>query len=130
MTLKCIQHTLKENLLLLKDLLERGRARFLSTRLLFQRMFILILLDDIVNKYNSTVHKTIKMKPFEVTSDFYVNTIKIQMKKILIAKLVIMSKFQNTKTFLLKDTLQIGYNMFLLLAKLKIQFRGFMLLVT
>ena len=93
-------------------------------------MFILILLDDIVNKYNSTVHKTIKMKPFEVTSDSYVNTIKIQMKKILIAKLVIMSKFQNTKTFLLKDTLQIGYNMFLLLAKLKIQFRGFMLLVT
>ena len=93
-------------------------------------MFILILLDDIVNKYNNTVHKTIKMKPFEVISDSYVNTMKIQMKKILNAKLVIMSKFQNTKTFLLKDTLQIGYNMFLLLAKLKIQFRGFMLLVT
>ena len=93
-------------------------------------MFILILLDDIVNKYNNTVHKTIKMKPIDVTSDSYVNTMKIQMKKILNAKLVIMSKFQNTKTFLLKDTLQIGYNMFLLLAKLKIQFRGFMLLVT
>ena len=29
------------------------------------------LLDDIVNKYNITVHRTIKMKPIEVTSDSY-----------------------------------------------------------
>ena len=29
------------------------------------------VLDDIVNKYNNTVHKAIKMKPTEVTSDFY-----------------------------------------------------------
>ena len=26
-------------------------------------------LDDIVNKYNNTVHRTIKMKPIDVTSD-------------------------------------------------------------
>ena len=41
-TLKCIQHTIKENLLLLKDLLGLSKARFLSTRQLFQRMFILM----------------------------------------------------------------------------------------
>ena len=29
------------------------------------------VLDDIVNKYNNTVHRTIKMKPSDVTSDFY-----------------------------------------------------------
>ena len=29
------------------------------------------VLDDIVDKYNSTVHKSIKMKPIEVTSDYY-----------------------------------------------------------
>ena len=29
------------------------------------------VLDDIVNKYNNTVHKTIKMKPIDVTSDSY-----------------------------------------------------------
>ena len=29
------------------------------------------VLDDIVNKYNNTVHKTIKMKPIDVTNDFY-----------------------------------------------------------
>ena len=29
------------------------------------------VLDDIVNKYNNTVHKTIKMKPIHVTDDSY-----------------------------------------------------------
>ena len=29
------------------------------------------VLDDIVNKYNNTVHKTIKMKPIDVASDSY-----------------------------------------------------------
>ena len=29
------------------------------------------VLNDIVNKYNNTVHKTIKMKPIDVTSDSY-----------------------------------------------------------
>ena len=29
------------------------------------------ILDDIVNKYNNTVHRIIKMKPIDVTSDSY-----------------------------------------------------------
>ena len=29
------------------------------------------MLDDIVNKYNNTVHRTIKMTPIDVTSDSY-----------------------------------------------------------
>ena len=29
------------------------------------------VLDDIVNKYNNTVHRTIKMKPMDVTFDSY-----------------------------------------------------------
>ena len=29
------------------------------------------VLDDIVDKYNNTVHRTIKIKPIEVTSDYY-----------------------------------------------------------
>ena len=28
-------------------------------------------LDDIVNKYNNTAHRTIKIKPIDVTSDSY-----------------------------------------------------------
>ena len=30
------------------------------------------MFDDIVNKYNNTVHRTIKMKPIDVTDDSYV----------------------------------------------------------
>ena len=40
-----------------------------------------------------------------------------------------MLEFQNIKTFLLKDILQVGQKKFLLLIKLKIQFLGLMLLV-
>ena len=29
------------------------------------------VLDNNVNKYNNTVHKTIKMKPIDITSDSY-----------------------------------------------------------
>ena len=30
------------------------------------------VLDDIVNKYNNTVHRTIKIKPIDITDDYYV----------------------------------------------------------
>ena len=33
--------------------------------------FYFDVLDDIVNKFNSTVHRSIKMKPVDVTSDSY-----------------------------------------------------------
>ena len=64
------------------------------------------------------------MKSIVLHLIFMLNTMKILMKKILNSKLVIMLGFQNTKTFLLKDTLKIGQKKFLLLVKLKIQFRG------
>ena len=31
------------------------------------------VLDDIVDKYNNTVHRTIKMKPIDITDDSYVD---------------------------------------------------------
>ena len=57
---------------------------------------------------------------------YMLNTMKILIKKILNTKLVTILEFQNTKTFLLKDTLQIAQK-FLLLVRLKIQFFGLML---
>ena len=36
-----------------------------------QQNFYFDVLDHIVNKYNNTVHRTIKMKPIDVTSDSY-----------------------------------------------------------
>ena len=39
------------------------------------------VLDDIINKYNNTVHKTFKMKPIDVTSDSYAECIEDFNKK-------------------------------------------------
>ena len=88
------------------------------------------MLDDIVDKYSKTVHRTIKIKRIEVTGDYYAECNEDQSNKnILNLKLVTMLEFQNLKTFMLKDILQIVQKKFLLLIKLKIQFLGLMLLV-
>ena len=55
-------------------------------------------LDDIVDKYNNTYHRAIKIKPIDVKSD-YCDVCNIDSNSNL--KLVIMQEFQNTKTFLL-----------------------------
>ena len=60
---------------------------------------------------NTIVHKTIGMKPTDITDDSYAKCNedfnKNIKKKILNSKLVILLEFQNQKTFLLKDMLQI-----------------------
>ena len=33
---------------------------------------MIYVLDDIADKYNNTLHKTIKIKPIEVTDDYYI----------------------------------------------------------
>ena len=68
-------------------------------------------LDDIVNEYNNTYHRTIKMKPVDVKDNTYIE--KKLMIKILSLKLVVILEYQNTKSFLLKATLQIGLKKFL-----------------
>ena len=39
------------------------------------------MLDDIVDRYNNTVHRTIKMKPNEVMNDYYAEYNEILNKK-------------------------------------------------
>ena len=73
--------------------------------------------DDIVNKYNNTVHRTIKMKPIDVTSDSYAEYNDDSNKskpKFKVGDHVRISRYRNVY----------GLKKFLLLAKLKIQFRG------
>ena len=82
------------------------------------------VLDEIVNKYNNTVHKTIKMKPIDVTSDYNAKYNENLSKKILNLKLKFFLEFQSIKIFSQKDMLQISQKEFLLLLKLKIQFLG------
>ena len=85
------------------------------------------VLCDIVNKYNNTVPRTIKMKPSDVTSDYYAEQNEDSNVRSLNSTIVL--GFQNIIKFLLKDILKIGQKKFLSLAKLKAQFRGLMLLV-
>ena len=74
-------------------------------------------LDDIVSDYNNTYHRTIKMKPIDVKDNKYIESIKEVNDKDPKFKLVIMLEYQNTKTYLLKATSQIGLKKFLLLKK-------------
>ena len=57
---------------------------------------------DIVSKYNDTVHRTIKMKPIDVTDDSYAEYNEDSNKKDRKFKVGDMLEFQNTKTFLLR----------------------------
>ena len=75
------------------------------------------VLNDIVDEYYNTYHKTIKMKPIDVKSDSFAEYNENSKKKILNLKLVIMSEFQSTKIFLLTDMLVIGVKRFLSLKK-------------
>ena len=85
------------------------------------------MLNDIVNKYNNTVHRTIKMKPIDVTGDSFAEYNEEFNKKGPKFKAndhVRISKYKN-----ILDMFQIGQKKFLLLMKLKIQFLGLILLV-
>ena len=53
-------------------------------------MCILINIDDIVNEYNNTYHRTIKMKPVDVKDNRYNDIGKKLVIEILNLKLVIM----------------------------------------
>ena len=88
------------------------------------------VLDDIVNKYNSTVHRTMAMKPVDVTSDFYAEYNEDSKQKDTEFKVGDLVRISSIKTFLLKDILQIDQKKFLSFPKLKILFRGLIILVT
>ena len=89
------------------------------------------VLDDIVNKQNNTVHKTIKKKPVDVTDDSYAEyneNFNQKDPKFKVGDNVRISKYK--KIFAKGYILQIDWKKFLLSGKLKIQFLGIMLLVT
>ena len=94
------------------------------------------MLDDNVNKYNNTVHRNLKMKPIDVRDDSYAGYNENFNKKDPKFKAddhVRISKYKNifAKRYApnWSDMFQIC-SKFLLLVKLKIQFRGLMLLMT
>ena len=58
--------------MLLKDLLEPWRLKFINTWLNIKNTYI-GKLEKIVNKYNNTYHRTIKMKPVNVKPSIYID---------------------------------------------------------
>ena len=67
----------------------------------------MILLINTIAQFIEALKRK-KKKPTDVTSDSYAECNEDFNKMILNLMLVAMLEFQNTKTFLLKDTLQIG----------------------
>ena len=82
-------------------------------------------LDDIVNKYNNTYHRTIKKKPVDVKPSMCIDFNKENNKEGLKFKV----DDRNIKIFLQKAMFKIGLKKFLRLKKSKILLRAHMLLV-
>ena len=60
---------MKENLLLLSDLLELWKIKFVNTWLQYPKNVYIDKLEGIVNKYNNAYHRIIKIKPADVKSN-------------------------------------------------------------
>ena len=71
MTQKSIQHIIKENLLLLKDLVELKSKIYIHVTAVSKNVYFVFVLNDTVDEYNNTFQITIKMKPADVKSDAY-----------------------------------------------------------
>ena len=79
------------------------------------------LLDNIVHKYNNTVHRTIKMELIDVTSDSYAEYNEDSNDKEPKFKVGGHARISKRKNSF--DILKTGQKKFLLVLKLKIRFR-------
>ena len=89
-------------------------------------------LDDIVDEYNNTYHKTIKMKPVDIKDNAYIDfekEVNDKDPKFKVGDYVRISKYKDIFAKNIFDTCQIGLKKFLLFVKSKIQFHGHMLLM-
>ena len=84
---------------------------------------------NLVNEYNNKYHRTIKMRAFDAKDNTYIDFGKGLHDKDPKFKVADHLEFQNTKTILLENILQISLKKFLALKKLKIHFHGHMLLM-
>ena len=70
---KFTQQTIKENLLLLKSLLELWRIKSTNIWLQYQKEVYANKLNHIIDKYNNTYHKTIKMESINVKTNMNID---------------------------------------------------------
>ena len=62
---------MNENLMLHERFIKTLKNKIFNHMTAISKNIYFDVLDDIVDKYNNTVHKTIKIKPIEVTGDYY-----------------------------------------------------------
>ena len=80
MILRYTRYTTKKNLLLLKDLLDLQRLRCTNTWLQYEKIYI-NKLNDLVDEYNNTYQRTIKMKSVDVKDNAYINSMELHSSK-------------------------------------------------
>ena len=81
---------MKENLFVAERLIRTLKTKIYKCMTSISKNVYIDQLDDIVNEYNNTCHKTIEMKPVDVKDNTYIDFIKKLMIKILNLKLQIM----------------------------------------
>ena len=89
--MKCIQHAMKS--VVVERFIRTLKNKIFRHMTAISKNVYFDVLDDIVNKYNNTVYRTIKMKPIDVTLILMLNTMKILMKPNLNLELVVMSGY-------------------------------------
>ena len=95
-----------------KSVVAEGLIRTLKSRVYKYKVSIsknvhINKLDDIVNEYNNTYHKTIKMKPIDVKNNTYINSSKEVNHKDPIFQVGDYVRISKNKKYLQKDIIQI-----------------------
>ena len=95
-----------------KSVVAEGLIRTLKSRVYKYKVSIsknvhINKLDDIVNEYNNTYHKIIKMKPIDVKNNTYINSSKEVNHKDPIFQVGDYVRISKNKKYLQKDIIQI-----------------------
>ena len=72
MILRCIRYIMKENLVVAERFIRTLKTKIYKYMTSLSKN-VFDKLDDIVNEYNNTYHRTIKMKPVDVKDNTYIN---------------------------------------------------------
>ena len=87
----------------MKDLSEPKRTKIINTCLQYQKNVYIDTLDNMVNKYNNTYHRTIKMKLVDVKPSIYIDFSKENNKERLKFKVGYHKRISRYKKILTKD---------------------------
>ena len=129
MILRCIQYIRKKKSVVAERFIRTLRTKVYKYMTSVSKNVYINKLDDILNEYNNTCHRTIKMKPADGEENTYIDFEKEVNDKDPKFKVCDYVRISKTKIFLLKVTCQFGLEKFLMLVKLKIQIHGHMLLM-